>query len=561
MMVREKQNEVVIIGSSDVHGNVLGYLYEDAMDSELGGLDKILSYANICRKRHENVILIDNGDIIQGNILADDIASEYTEDNPIIRAMNIAGYDAMTLGNHEFNWGISHLKRVIKPAKFPILAANVLDKDGTLAFQGHTIFERSGLRLALIGVVSPNVLIWDKQSEGISDFTFKDAAIAVRDEIAKIGKADAYIVSAHMGLDYEYDSENLSDSAKKIVKLNPEITAMLIGHKHIIVNERIGNTIIAAPRNSAEEVAEFHIYFDEKKRVISTEAAIIKLKDIPKSGLLIQDEKVRKAHEKTLSHLSSEKLGYASESFYLEEDIKGIPGALLQDNPTSVLIRKLMLKATGADIAASPLFRPEAYFEKGDIYYHNVFSVYKVSNTVVALKITGKELKAYMEWCAGFFNTWKPGDINISFKKDFPHYKYDTFSGIDYLIDLSKPEGERIAEIKRNGVSISPEDTFLIAVTSYRYLSNLKAQNLVSGEKEWESSYSIRDMMVENFRKNSPIYPEVENNFRITGIDLYKADKRREEIRAWINEGKIPVPYNESYCLDDYERLKALAGL
>lgn len=560
MADKSKLKEVVILGTSDVHGNVLGYSYEDNIDSELGGLDKVFTYVSKCRKEHENVLLLDNGDILQGNILADDIASKSKGDNPIISAMNLMGYDAMTLGNHEFNWGVSTLKRMVSSASFPILAANVISHSGSLLFKGHTIVEKSGIKLAIIGVVSPNVALWDGGKDGIADYTYQDAAIAVKNEIAKIGKVDAYIVSAHMGLEYEYDPINLSDSAKKIAQLNPEITAILIGHKHTIVNERIGNTVIAAPRNSAEEVVEFHIYFDEQNRVASADATLVKLRDYPKSGLLLKDECVREAHDKTLDLICSEKLGYAAESFKTEDDIKGIPEALLKDNPITDLIEHLMLKATGADIAATPLFNPEAYFDKGDIYYCNIFSVYKYDNTLVTLKITGRELRAYMEWSLSFFNTWKPGDINISFNPDVPHYKYDTFSGVDYLIDLSKPVGNRVASLKRKGLDIQDDDLFTLAVNAYRYTSALKAFNLVKGEKEWESSYSLRDLIVENFRDNSPVYPVVDNNFKIIGIELYKNDRRREEIKEWINEGKLPTPYYESYNLADFERLKALAN-
>lgn len=556
MPVKNMLTEIVIIGSSDVHGNVLGYSYEDNKDSECGGLDKIYSYVKACRNKYENVILLDNGDILQGNILADDIASKCEGDNPIIKAMNIMGYDAMTVGNHEFNWGVSNLKRMVSSASFPILAANVVRKDGTPLFEGHAIVERGGIRIAIIGVVSPNIALWDGGKEGIDDYQYRDAAIAVKEEISRIADVDAYVVSAHMGLEFEYDTENFSDSARKIAEMNPEVAAILIGHKHTIVNERIGNTLVAAPRNSAEEVVSFHLYFDSEKRIKKSRADIIKLDSIPKSNCLIKDECVQSAHAKTLELICSVKLGYAAESFKTAGDIKGIPEALLKDNPISDMIKSLMLKATGADIAATPLFKPDSYFDKGDIYYYNIFSVYKYDNTLVTLKITGKELKAYMEWSAEFYNQWKPGDINISFNPERPHYKYDTFSGVEYEIDISKNEGERIVSLTRHGKKVLDEDIFTLVVNSYRYTSALKAFNLASGKKDWESSYSVRDLIVENFVKNSPIYPTLENNWRIVGVDLNLEDSRRMEIKEWISMGKIPVPYAKSYNLTDYNRLK-----
>ena len=161
-----------------------------------------------------------------------------------------------------------------------------------------------------------------------------------------------------------------------------------------------------------------------------------------------------------------------------------------------------------------------------------------------------------MEWSAEFYNQWKPGDINISFNPERPHYKYDTFSGVEYEIDISKNEGERIVSLTRHGKKVLDEDVFTLVVNSYRYTSALKAYNLASGKKDWESSYSVRDLIVENFVKNSPIYPTLENNWTIVGVDLNLEDSRRMEIKEWISMGKIPVPYAKSYNLTDYNRLK-----
>ena len=195
----------------------------------------------------------------------------------------------------------------------------------------------------------------------------------------------------------------------------------------------------------------------------------------------------------------------------------------------------------------------------GDINYGNIFDIYKFDNTLYRVTVTGKELKAYMEWAAACYNQWVPGDINISFDPEYPGYLYDMFAGVNYEIDLSQPKGARIKNVMFKGKPLTDEQTLTLAVNNYRYSSALKSQGLVEGKKEWESSNSIRDMIVAYFAEHSPVAPAVDNNWKITGVDLSKDDPRRQEIINLINEGKLDTPYNKSYNLADYDALIAEA--
>ena len=133
------------------------------------------------------------------------------------------------------------------------------------------------------------------------------------------------------------------------------------------------------------------------------------------------------------------------------------------------------------------------------------------------------------------------------------------FQGVDYEINLSMPKGERIENVMFHGEPLADDQILTLAVNNYRYSSGIKAQNLAEGKREWESSNSIRDMIVAYFSENSPVEPTVNNNWKITGVDLSEDDPRRAEIIEYINEGLLPTPYNESYNLADYEELVAEA--
>lgn len=188
-----------------------------------------------------------------------------------------------------------------------------------------------------------------------------------------------------------------------------------------------------------------------------------------------------------------------------------------------------------------------------------MFDIYKYTNTLYRVSVTGAELKAYMEWAAECYNQWKMGDINISFDPDYPKSLCDIFSGVDYEINLSKPKGERIENVMFRGEPLSDDQVLTLAVNNYRYASTLKPKELVKANRDWESSNSVRDLIVKYFDEHSPVEPTIDNSWRITGVDLSLGDPRRAEIIGWINEGKLEVPYNESYNLEDYEGLKALA--
>lgn len=184
---------------------------------------------------------------------------------------------------------------------------------------------------------------------------------------------------------------------------------------------------------------------------------------------------------------------------------------------------------------------------------------HKFDNTLYRVTVTGKELKGYMEWSVACYNQWKEGDVNISFDPDYPGYLYDMFTGVDYEINLSKPKGERIENVTFKGELRQDDQTLTLAVNNYRYSSRLKAQNLVAGEKEWESANSIRDMLVAYFAEHSPLAPEIDSNWKVTGVDLNKDDPRRTELIGYVNQGLLAAPYAASFNLADYDRLVAEA--
>lgn len=552
------ETHITIIGTSDTHGNVWGYSYEDMKESAKDGLARISTYVTEVRAENPNTILVDAGDTIQGTIMTDDLYSKSTPDHPVMAAMNYMQYDAWTLGNHEFNWGADNLRSVMAQSKAPVLCANIKNADGTL-FTGnaYTIVERGGVKVAIIGVNTPNVPRWDGTKPGIADLKFEALADGVAEAVKAIGdKADIIMVSAHAGLTSEYGE---ADAAQSILDKCPEVDVLQLGHTHTTYINNDGAVPVAETKNNAGEVVRYDLTLNADKEITAATVATVSMADYAPDQGLRDVPAVKAAQDKTVSFIKDNILGHATADFQPVNEIKGIPEGRLQDTAVIDLIGTVQLENTGADVTGVALFKDGSDLKKGDLNYGNVFDIYKFPNVLYTVKVTGAEMKAYMEWAAACWNTWTPGDINISFNYDKPGYLHDHFVGLEYEVNLSKSAGERIENVMFKGAALTDTQELTLCVNDYRF-TGLKAAGIISGEKLTESSASVRDMLVAYLAKHDPLTPVVDNNWKITGVDLQKDSADRAALIALINAGQLPTPNYKSLNLND-ETVKAVLAM
>jgi 2',3'-cyclic-nucleotide 2'-phosphodiesterase (5'-nucleotidase family) len=547
--------QITILGTSDVHGNVWGYSYENNAETT-DGLARVATYVDQTRAQNPNTILVDAGDTIQGTIMTDDLYSKSpaNANHPMIAAMNAMKYDAWTLGNHEFNFGLTNLKTVMSQAKFPVLAANVKDKatGKYLTGAGYTIVERSGVKVAIIGVDTPDIPTWDGAK--VSALAFAPMAAAVKSCIKEIGsKADIIMVCAHSGMDSEFNDATGADAAKEILAENPEVDVLQVAHMHITVATKSGNVAVGGVKNGATEVARFDLTVNSKNELTDSKVSTVSMKDVTPSAAIRDLAAVKTAHEKTINYVTKSVLGKTTAKFQPANEIKGLPAGKLQDTAVMDLINKVQLQYSGADVSAAALFKDTSDLPAGTLTYANIFDIYKFTNVLYKIQVTGKQLKAYMEWSAECYNQWKPGDLNISFNPAKPGYLYDMFAGVNYNIDLSQPAGSRIKNVTFKGKPLTDTQTLTLAVNDYRFNSGLLKNNLVPAgtKKIWESTQSIRDMLVAYLQKNSPVKPTVDNNWKITGVDLQTSNPDRAKLVALVNRGLLATPYAKSLNLTD----------
>ena len=265
--IAEGETRITILGTSDLHGNIWGFSYEDNKETANNGIARLYTYIKQVREENPNTILLDNGDTIQGTIMTDDLYNKTPDEpHPVMAAMNFMAFDAMALGNHEFNWGIETMHKIIAQADFPVLSANVKDAEGKLVTgKGWVMIERMGIKIAVIGVVTPNVPLWDGGKPGIEEHSYVSGSVGVTEAIAEIGdSADLIVVCAHMGMAAEFDEEGGADSAQRILDDNPQVNVLLVGHYHMSLGEKQGDTLIAGVRNG-REIARIDVTFDKDK--------------------------------------------------------------------------------------------------------------------------------------------------------------------------------------------------------------------------------------------------------------------------------------------------------
>ncbi len=576
---------ITVLGTSDIHGAINSWSYENGKDYGNVGLERIHNIVKQVKSENPNTLVIDNGDTIQGSIMTDDLYNaDLSKPHPMIDMMNFVGYDAMSLGNHEFNFGLPLVDKIVKEAEFPILSANIYKKeDGSNYVKPYAVKEIGGVKVGILGLTVPSIPRWDGPK--VESLEFKHMAEEAKKYVKILKeeeKVDLIVATAHAGLDGRHEDDG-SDAARNIALEAPEIAVMLTGHDHSTVNETINGVLVGAPGaryGQSGEVVKFDITLEKSEdewKVLDKKLSFLNIADFEASKEAAEHGKLY--HEATLEFLE-DTIGTATADFHPASEIPGVPEAQLRDTAVIDLINAVQLKYTGAEIAAAALFKPSSNLPKGDLNFANVFDIYKYANKLVAVEVTGKELKNYMEWSASYYNTYKPGDVTISFDPDIRIYNYDMFAGVEYKVDISKPAGERIVDLTFKGDSIKDDNTYKLAINDYRY-SGLKSMGIISGEAYFNSDpITLRSYIKDYISEKGTLEPMVDNNWEITGadldhplrgtiIDLVKSEKielptsedgRSPNIASLnvydlINQGKIPTEKLKEYEID-YTPLK-----
>jgi 2',3'-cyclic-nucleotide 2'-phosphodiesterase/3'-nucleotidase len=533
---------LTVLGTSDTHGNVYNWdyyrdaEYDDSAHNDVG-VAKLAALVNKLRAEATGATLVlDAGDTIQGTPLATYYAKQEPitatgEKHPMARAMNVLHYDAVTLGNHEFNYGLPLLNLWIRQLGFPALAANAVSaRTGRPAFTPYVIKKVSlgrhapTLRVGILGLTNPGVAIWDRANvEGKLKFLDLVETAAKWVPIMRARGADVVLISAHGGdsgtSSYGPELPNENPSAL-IAERVPGIDAILFGHAHAEVAQRfVTNTqtgrqvLLSEPSKWGQRLTKMD--FDLQRShgrwtITAKSSATLNTNTVEADPEVLAA--VRSQHTKTVAYVnqvvatSTEELSAAT-SRYEDTPILDFINKVQTDTVTAALAGTEYASLPVLSIAAP--FSRTAVFPQGDVKIKDVAGLYIYDNTLEAVVLTGAEVKAYLEYSAKFFRTLAPADpVDPATISDpaVPDYNYDVFSGVDYDIDISQPVGSRITRLQIAGADVDPAARFVVAVNNYRRSGGGNFPGIVKTQI-YNAQQEIRQLLIDWAQAKGAIDP------------------------------------------------------
>ncbi|MBN2665731.1 MAG: bifunctional metallophosphatase/5'-nucleotidase [Bacteroidales bacterium] len=541
------EGDLIILETTDLHGVVLPYDFMEQQKIDVS-LASIASYIKKARSGSAQVILLDNGDNLQGqpsvyyyNFI--DTVSPHIN----AAAFNSLEYDAITVGNHDIEAGHSVYDRLVREYNFPLLAANAVNKStGMPYFEPFTIIEKKGIRVAVFGMVTPSIPQW-LPPELYSGMEFRDMleTAKIYMPIIKKEKPDLIVGLFHSGWD-ERDDESSGGShydkngVAAIAHNVPGFDVILCGHNHNVVNTTIINSegdsvLILEGGSRAQKIGRVDVRLVRNSTTGKVQpvikGSIVDVRDYDPDPEFIKnfqdhDAAVKKYVSKVIAH--SEANMSSRDSYF-------------GSSPFVDMVHSIQLEITGADISFSAPLSFDVSIPAGPVTVGDMFKLYRFENMLYTMWMTGSEIKKYLEYSySDWLNTMKgPGDNLLKFQKtkdgkilmrngeawlQNQPYNFDSAAGIDYIVDVSKPEGKRIT-IKSfsDGTPFEMNTRYNVAVNSYRgngggghFTSGAGIQaGLLPGRLVSSTDKDLRYYILVNMENRKTIRPVALNNWRI----------------------------------------------
>jgi 2',3'-cyclic-nucleotide 2'-phosphodiesterase/3'-nucleotidase len=516
---------ITVLATTDMHGFIYTHDYLTGRPSPRG-LASAATIIKTVRHATPRTILIDCGDTIQGSPLASVHqaavrAGATMAPDPMMLAMNAIGYDAMVVGNHEFNYGLRNLTAARQAARFPWLSANTRTGGAIPDFAPYVLKTVAGVKIAVIGVTTGAIPEWEKP-EHIAGLSWVAPEEGVRQAIDALApeRPDVVIVAVHGGLDRapatgtvrpnELPTDN---RVWQIAERFPEATAVVYGHTHQRQpGLEVGRVLIVQPRNWAMEVARIDVTLtrdgDGRWSVTGRSSQVLPVTPDtpPDAEVLALAAPYHEAAERYLSQPIA----------HAPADLSGATGRF-EDTALVDAIHAVQLHAAKADVSFSALFRPEVRIRRGPVTVRELTSLYVYDNELYAVEGNGWMVREALENAARFFRTCPEPTCGTGPLVDsaIAGFNFDMAQGVEYEIDLTAPVGRRIRNLRYKGAPLRDDLPLRIAVNNYRAAGSAGYTMFRTAKVVWRSGREIRDLMVEYFseRKQLPAAPD--GNWRI----------------------------------------------
>ncbi len=535
---------ITVMETSDLHGNAVNWdyfrnaEYDDSAHNDVG-LAKVSTLVNRIRadRGRANTLLVDSGDTIQGTPLDYYYArvepiTETGETHPMAKAMNAIGYDAVTLGNHEFNYGLPLLAKWVHQMKAPVLGANAVDaRTGLPAYlpfvmKTMKVGHHRRVRVGVLGLTNPGIAIWDKANvEGKLRFT--DLVRSARFWVPVMRRlgADVVMVTAHAGdsgmSSYQGDIP-VENASAMVAEQVPGIDAVLFGHAHNDVPERFvtnkvtgDQVLLTEPSKwgSRLSVVDFSLSWSHGRwRVTDKSSTTLNTNTVPADPKITA--LVAAQHDKTVAYVNQP----VAES---TEELSAATSRYL-DTPILDYIQQVQTETVSAALAGTPQadlpvlsvaapFSRTAVFPAGEVSIRDIAGLYIYDNTLEAVTMTGAQVKDYLEYSAKYFNQTPVGapvdPDTLTNAGGEPDYNYDVLSGVSYDVDISKPVGSRIVNLTHDGAPVAADQEFVVAVNNYRRSGGGGFPHVSEAPVVYNAQVEIRQALIDHAAAAGTIDP------------------------------------------------------
>lgn len=514
--------KLTILATSDIHSYLFPTDYTNRSVESPLGLFKVASVLQKEKMENENSILtIENGDFIQGSPLSQYVKNHYQTPKILGSALNELDFDVSIIGNHEFNYGLDYLNEYIAQINHPVLSANILTKEGNyFADCPAKIIEKNGLKIGILGLTTQYIPHWE-HPKNIKDLQFFSAVDTAKEWVPKLRKkADIVIVCYHGGFESdlftgepteEHTGEN---EGYQLINEVPGIDVFITGHQHREIAEVINGVPIIQPGHRGEKVGKIELEIEkqsEKIKIIEKKVELISTKNIPTDKKLMEKYQFLGTEvEDWLDEIIGKTVG--------DMKIKDPNQARIKEHPYVEFINRVQKYYGKADISCTALFSNNVPGYGENITSRDVILNYPFPNTLAVIKINGAELKAALEKTADYFTLNEDNEIMIHPKYCIPKpqpYNYDMYEGIDYILDISKPVGERVVQLEFKGKPVEEKDEFELVTNQYRAVGGGNYSMFEGKKFIREINQPMSELLKEYIRLKKVISAEVNNNFQV----------------------------------------------
>ncbi|MEP7310478.1 MAG: bifunctional UDP-sugar hydrolase/5'-nucleotidase [Acidobacteriota bacterium] len=529
MVARTSTNErawITVLSTTDLHGNILPVDYYTGRP-DARGLAKVASIVRQARTENPSgTLLLDSGDAIQGTPL------EYVHNrihnappDPMMSSMNALAFDAMTVGNHEYNFGLAVLEKAKSEARFPWLSANTYRRGTNETYhRPYIVKELNGVRVGVLGLTTPGIPFWEN-TQNYAGLDFREPVAEAKRwvEILKgRERVDLVIVAMHMGLEEDLATgepapgQVLNENrALAIARLVGGVDIVLTGHTHREIPGVYVNGVLIMQANLwGRHVARADVFL-EKTGQGAWSVAAKQARTIPITESTAVDADIAKLAEP----YDQETRAWLDRAIGESDAELTAENARFEDTALLDLVQRVQLDAGKADVSMVASFNPQARLPKGVVTVRDIAGLYVYENTLVVLEVTGQQLKEALEHSARFFRAFVPGRTRGELVDGrIPDYNFDIAEGVSYDLDVTRPFGQRVQNLRFRGQPLSPEQTLRLATNNYR-VNGGGGYTMYKGAPEvYRSSQEIRELIVEWVEQHRRVPGAPTNNWRLIAV-------------------------------------------